>query len=131
MDLKKKKKQVTRNTNVQLYFTKRKKKKRRIKTIFAIRQFTYYLQLETNFYVHMSNNPPRFDYVTRQMHQGCESEAAWNIFRDRSLPSTTPHRRRGWEKRAARAENNRLLITAMTNGSVGITKWRFNKVWDG
>lgn len=131
MDLKKKKKKVTRNTNVQLYFTKRKKKKRRIKTIIAIRQFTYYLQLETNFYVHMSNNPPRFDYVTRQMHQGCESEAAWNIFRDRSLPSTTPHRRRGWEKRAARAENNRLLITAMTNGSVGITKWRFNKVWDG
>lgn len=75
MDLKKKI-QVARNTNVQLYFTKRKKKKRRIKTIFAIRQFTYYLQLETNFYVHMSNNPPRFDYVTRQMHQGCESEAA-------------------------------------------------------
>lgn len=75
MDLKKKK-QVARNANVQLYFTKRKKKKRRIKTIIAIRQFTYYLQLETNFYVHMSNNPPRFDYVTRQMHQGCESEAA-------------------------------------------------------
>lgn len=76
MDLKKKKKlQETRTYNY-ISRNEKKKKKRRIKTIFAIRQFTYYLQLETNFYVHMSNNPPRFDYVTRQMHQGCESEAA-------------------------------------------------------
>lgn len=78
MDLKKKKKNKLQETRTYNYISRneKKKKKRRIKTIFAIRQFTYYLQLETNFYVHMSNNPPRFDYVTRQMHQGCESEAA-------------------------------------------------------
>lgn len=83
MDLKKKKtscKKRERTTIINYslinIFYETKKKKRRIKTIIAIRQFTYYLQLETNFYVHMSNNPPRFDYVTRQMHQGCESEAA-------------------------------------------------------
>lgn len=75
MDLKKKKTSCKKHERTTI-FHETKKKKRRIKTIIAIRQFTYYLQLETNFYVHMSNNPPRFDYVTRQMHQGCESEAA-------------------------------------------------------
>lgn len=75
MDLKKKK-SYKKHERTTIFHETKKKKKRRIKTIIAIRQFTYYLQLETNFYVHMSNNPPRFDYVTRQMHQGCESEAA-------------------------------------------------------